>query len=584
MHQLRNRRAYAKKISSVIITAALSLCLAGTAHAASLSLSPSSSKVSVGNILSVQVLVGSLGQAINTAEGTIQFPSNLLEVLSISKSSSIFSLWVEDPKFSNDDGTIEWNGGLPTPGFVGEGGNIITITFRAKRAGNASVIFSDSTVLANDGLGTDVLSSQSGAQIAISTPVLVTPVTNPQEVVEAGAPAAPVIISSTNPDSTKWYNDPNPAFSWAIPSGVTAVRLQYNASPTATPSIVYSPAISSKVLSDIPDGIYYFHAQFKNSVGWGAIADFRFSIDTVPPLPFKITEVHPENTTDPRPALSFNTTDALSGMDHYDVKIGDGSFTTVSAAALGSGPYTPPIQSPGAKTVVVNAYDKAGNETTASANISIESIEPPTIDSYPSELQQGDLLRIQGHSYPNSTITVTVKDSSGQENSDTTLTDAAGKFILTWSHELASGADTFVATVTNDIGATSLPSGPYTVAVNQSAIYRIIYLVLDYLSLFLIVILALAMIVGTIMYLYYKLARLRQKVRLAVPRTEDLMRHRFDQMEKDMTNHLDALEKIKDERQLTQEELAIRDTFREHLKAAEKEIDTELEGLKKEAK
>jgi hypothetical protein len=177
-----------------------------------------------------------------------------------------------------------------------------------------------------------------------------------------------------------------------------------------------------------------------------------------------------------------------------------------------------------------------------------------------------------------------VKDSSGQENSDTTLTDAAGKFILTWSHELASGADTFVATVTNDIGATSLPSGPYTVAVNQSAIYRIIYLVLDYLSLFLIVILALAMIVGTIMYLYYKLARLRQKVRLAVPRTEDLMRHRFDQMEKDMTNHLDALEKIKDERQLTQEELAIRDTFREHLKAAEKEIDTELEGLKKEAK
>ncbi|GAI35186.1 unnamed protein product, partial [marine sediment metagenome] len=40
-----------------------------------------------------------------------------LEVLNISKENSIFTLWPEEPIFSNSAGEISFSGGTPHPGF-----------------------------------------------------------------------------------------------------------------------------------------------------------------------------------------------------------------------------------------------------------------------------------------------------------------------------------------------------------------------------------------------------------------------------------------------------------------------------------
>lgn len=149
--------------------------------AASLSLLPSPSTVSVGNIVSVKVYVNTESKYINNADATIQFPTDIVDVLSVTKNSSIFTLWVEEPNFSNSNGTITFNGGLPNPGYNGGSGYIATITFKAKKQGTASIIFTDGAVRANDGLGTDILSSKNGGIIQITAPV-VTPVVNPKEV------------------------------------------------------------------------------------------------------------------------------------------------------------------------------------------------------------------------------------------------------------------------------------------------------------------------------------------------------------------------------------------------------------------
>ena len=88
-----------KKITYIkiilIIVFLLSFILPFRTNAASLLLIPSSSSVSVGNIVSVKAYVNTEGISINNAEAVIQFPNDLLEVISITKSSSIFSLWVE---------------------------------------------------------------------------------------------------------------------------------------------------------------------------------------------------------------------------------------------------------------------------------------------------------------------------------------------------------------------------------------------------------------------------------------------------------------------------------------------------------
>lgn len=136
--------------------------------AATLNFSPSSGNFTVGNIFTVNILVNTQGAPVNNAEVVVNFPKDLLEVVSTSKSGSIFSLWVEEPTFSNNSGTLSFNGGVPTPGYNGSSGKAISVVFRVKKIGSASVVFSSASVRANDGLGTDVLTSKNQANFNLS--------------------------------------------------------------------------------------------------------------------------------------------------------------------------------------------------------------------------------------------------------------------------------------------------------------------------------------------------------------------------------------------------------------------------------
>ncbi len=575
------RPRYLLALSS-LAALAVAFSSASSAHAATLSLS-SGQGYAVGQTFPMDVVVSTQnGESINAVSATVSFSPSQLSLVSISKGNSIITVWASDPTFSNSAGTADLEGVILNPGYSGQNGNVVTLNFKVKTAGLATVSFSQSSVLANDGQGTNVLTSAPSKSIYLGAGAPANSTTN--DLVPPGAPSAPDIISSTNPDPTRWYASSSPSFSWGVPADVTAVRLQYDASPIATPSIVYSPAVSSKKLPNIPDGIYYLHAQFKNENGWGAIAHFRFNIDTTPPVPFKVVQAHPDNLNDPRPILYFNTTDTGSGISRYDVKVGNLAFQTIDAATVSSNPYTPPAQTPGEKTVVVNAYDQAGNETTASTNIYIGSINPPVIDAHQDEIQQGDFLRIQGHSYPNATVTVIVKASNGDENSDTAPTNADGKFVMTWVRQLDPGTYTFRATVTDDTGATSLPSESHTVVVNLRTAFWIGSLVVNYLSILFLGIIILSGLVGIVMVSYYKIARLRRKVRRTVSDAERTIHRRFEHLQAEMSDHLALLDKAQNKRQLTREEKVIAESFRKCLNVTEKDIDSELDEIKKEVK
>src|SRR5438132_1560557 len=78
--------------------------------AATLQVSIARSEVSAGDSLVAAVLVSSTDQALNAISGTLSFPSELLAVSSVSKAGSILTLWVQEPTFSNQDGTINFGG------------------------------------------------------------------------------------------------------------------------------------------------------------------------------------------------------------------------------------------------------------------------------------------------------------------------------------------------------------------------------------------------------------------------------------------------------------------------------------------
>lgn len=192
-----------------VCASALLFVVSGTdALAATLSVAPSAYTVTAGDVVRVRVVVNSGGDAINTSEGVLQFPADVLDVVSVDKSASIFSIWVDEPTFSNQLGTVSFSGGLPSPGFTGVSGTVINVVFHAKRAGTASLSLSGATVRANDGLGTDVLQGASGTTLTVTQPKVVVPTPTPTPVpkVQPTTPTTPVPaqtdVASTTPTTT----------------------------------------------------------------------------------------------------------------------------------------------------------------------------------------------------------------------------------------------------------------------------------------------------------------------------------------------------------------------------------------------
>lgn len=124
--------------------------------AANINFSPSSGTYHEGDLVEIKINVSS-EKPINAVSSTISFPSDVLSIASFSKDSSIINLWVQEPTFSNDRGTINF-GGVILNGYNGDSGNILTLIFKAKSDGKVTLKFSSVSILANDGNGTDIFS------------------------------------------------------------------------------------------------------------------------------------------------------------------------------------------------------------------------------------------------------------------------------------------------------------------------------------------------------------------------------------------------------------------------------------------
>ena len=176
----------------------------GLAAAASLYSSPAVGNISLGQTITIGIYVSSPHQAMNAISGSLNFPADKLEVLSVSKSGSIVNLWVQEPSFSNSSGMLNFEGIVLNPGFTGSGGKVISIQFRAKNIGTSLISFSSASILANDGNGTNILSGLTGSSLSVQQQGNTVPGTDPIGV-DPLTPQSPIIISQTHPDQEKWY-------------------------------------------------------------------------------------------------------------------------------------------------------------------------------------------------------------------------------------------------------------------------------------------------------------------------------------------------------------------------------------------
>lgn len=320
-------------------------------------LGPATGTFSVGSTFDVQIFLDTNGESVNALDVDIRFPADKLQLVSPKTSVSVIEVWTSQPKFNNSEGTVRLQGGIPR-GINVDNALVATLTFRVKSVGNAIIRFGDnSKILLNDGLGTNDLRKKGDGVYVLTLP----------------PPAGPVVASETHPVQGKWYTNPNVILRWTLGDNVESYSYILDNSPVTVPDDTPDGKQESVVYKDLSEGQYYFHIKALRGGVWGGVTHFALNIDTVPPAKFPIEVIPSARTSVKDPVIKFATSDTLSGVDHFELKIvplrpseskldsntdksGDQNFfieveSPYVSSELSNGPYD----------IIMRAVDKAGN-------------------------------------------------------------------------------------------------------------------------------------------------------------------------------------------------------------------------------
>lgn len=476
-------------VYNIFTIAILFFATASTVFAASLSVSPSSGNFEVGKNFSVNFVANTSGSVMNASSGSISFPATHLEVVSISKTGSIFSLWVQEPVFSNTAGTINFEGVVLNPGYNGPQGKLLTATFRVKKEGSALIKFNTGAVLANDGFGTNLASTFNSATYTLGPAV-----NAPIPTTVSGQTST--ITSETHPDGEEWYNTTTAVFSWNIPTGTIENRILIGRNANSTPTVIYNPPISTKTIEDLGEGTYYFSVQNRTNAGWGGVTRFKLNIDTKAPEEFNISVDALESS----PKLNFETSDVDSGFSHYEVRIGDSNpiridEQKVSGFDLGSG-YS------GLQTVFVKAFDKAGNsrEVEVSVVFPSEALGKPSITEYPLTIEQGELITLQGLGTAGSIVELTFTKKGQSVSVHRTQVDENGEWSIVVTSTLGWGNYVVSVEATSPDESLRLPGYPIALKITPHPLLGFAIQFVGYLAVAILVVIGLASFIKIVMY------------------------------------------------------------------------------------
>lgn len=316
-------------------------------HAASFSLSPSGGKYEVGSTFNVTILINTEGQNINAVEASLSFPPDKLQLVSPSAGNSIIGIYTIPPRVNNQIGRVDVAGGI-LGGFNAQSGQIATVTFRVKAVGTAVLRFLDnSKILLNDGQGTNALNNTGSATYELNLP----------------APNGPLVVSESHPSQDLWYRERTALLRWSTEEGVEGYSYTISSDPVDLPQDIVQTRESSVIYKNLSDGNHYFHIKALRKGVWGGTTHYSLKIDGTPPAVFPV-EISPSpRTNSRRPVINLNTTDALSGIDRYELKLVslDKKDFDQQLFIEVQNSYIPDSLDQGSYDVIARAYDKAGN-------------------------------------------------------------------------------------------------------------------------------------------------------------------------------------------------------------------------------
>jgi len=552
------------------------------AWAATLSLSPGTGVYTAGSTFTAHVNVNTNGASINAADGTLTFNPKEVSVVGISK-GTIFNLWTAEPSYSNTSGTISFSGGSPT-GYRGNGGTVISVTFRAAAAGSPRISFSSGSVLAADGQGTNVLTTMNGGAYTITAAGVVPQPETIEYIAPANTPSAPIITSSTHPDSSKWYQVKDAVLSWNVPTGVTGVRTLLDGNSGSIPTKVYDSPISSISLPELVEGVSYFHIQFRNAEGWGRVAHYRLAVDTQKPSQFDISLAQDVDLSSPTQTLVFNVQDATSAVTRFLVQL-DGAEPYEVITNTASSTHTLKPLEPGHHTVIVEAFDAAGNSIISTFSFAILAFDKPQFTEYPTQINEEVIPVIKGITRPNSEVVVTLMQiglgasSQNAAKEYRVTSNESGEFIFIPDGRLSLGVYELTAKAIDQYGAQSEASDAIRIAVQQPGFIAIGSFVISILSIIVPLSALLALMVLGSVFLTTRLRGLRKGVARETKEALAMLASEFTHLQGALAEQKAVLENARKTKKLTKAETDLFIQLQNELEASRKRVQKEISDV-----
>jgi hypothetical protein len=300
--------------------------------------SPASGLYMIGDTVKVKLVLSS-DVSVNAISFKVKFPSDLLDLTSISQAGSVVSLWAQEPTFSNANGTADLEGVILN-GYTGSGATVATLIFKAKSIGKANLDFETGSVYANDGNGTDVGSGKGTSSLTIIQNTNVVP---PPVVTKSDTNISILEIENNNAN----YSQNEFLITASRPVKDNLYYIQIDALPPAVWTDDGSHIYTALNISEGEHSIKAIAVDTSLNVLNGSL-DFSTAVLKVPTITYYLKNISPDEfmvlkgVADPSVDVEITLTNKNTGsviVDHVETN-SDGSFTYVPENKLTVGTYS----------------------------------------------------------------------------------------------------------------------------------------------------------------------------------------------------------------------------------------------------
>lgn len=286
--------------------------LVGTASQATLSVSPATGSYSPNDTFTVSVYMDTNGQNIVVSAAYLAYDRNSFQAVSIDTTGSVFTMSMENAIDSNT-GIIKITRGIPTPGVNTANGLVAKINFKAlygtaPSSDNLTFRFAagdntQSTVIKNDGLGTNILSGVYGGKYTVSGQANPSPAPASTPTPSPAGPSTPADTTSPNnvTNLTSSTTETQALLAWTNPTNgdyqKTKIVRKENSYPASVSdgTLVFDDNKNSFTDSNLKSGTTYYYAVYTYDTSGNYSQASTFTVITKGVAPSSSTS-YPDST------------------------------------------------------------------------------------------------------------------------------------------------------------------------------------------------------------------------------------------------------------------------------------------------